>query len=97
MNLRRAFGIALVGLCLTASSAFAADDIVLSVNLAPSLITTSGSTGQTTYQAQEGAHEAVTDSTGQEIEHFYIWLYVNGQPVAAIDPVWVSGRQPDGN
>lgn len=97
MNLRRVLGITLLGLSLTTGSALAAGDLRLSLNLAPSLLKTSGSTGQATYAVQEGAHEVVTTLTGQSIEHSYIWIDVNGQPVAAIDPIWVSSRQPTGN
>lgn len=101
MHLRRTLGLAFLGLILTTGPALAAHraehDITLNLTVAPSLLQPSGATGSGTYAAQEGAHQAVTHGTGQSVDHYYLWLYLNGQPVAAIDPLWVSGRQPDGN
>lgn len=62
-------------------------DITLSVTVLPSVIKPSGSTGDTTFALQEGAHQEVTDTTGQSIDHSYVWVEVNGQKVLAVDPI----------
>lgn len=72
-------------------SAFAAhlsdQDLTLSVTLLPGSISAPSSTGTLTYEAQEGVHDALTSTTGLEVDHYYVWVTVNGQPVAAVDPV----------
>jgi hypothetical protein len=62
------------------------NDITLSVSVAEDQLETSDSTGETTFEVQEGAHETVTESTGQEVGHSYIWVEVNGNEVLAVDP-----------
>lgn len=62
-------------------------DIVLNIELAPDLIETDGSTGEASFAAQEEAHALLTRSTGQSVGHFYIWIYLNGKPVLAVDPI----------
>jgi hypothetical protein len=54
--------------------------------------------GQYTFETQESLHEALYNESGQEVEHSYIWIYVNGVPVLAIDPpaVMMNGTRPGG-
>lgn len=62
------------------------NDITLSVNLLEDEIETSDSTGDATFELQEDAHETLTDTTGQEVDHSYVWIEVNGEKVLAVDP-----------
>lgn len=98
MKLTRSLALALVGLLLSTGSAMAAyrsdRDISLNLTLAPSLIKPSGTTGTTSFALQEGAHQAVTEATGLEVDHSYIWINLNGQTILGIDPFWASGRNP---
>lgn len=61
-------------------------DITLSVTVASELVQTSGDTGQTTFALQEGVHDSLADSTGQEVDHSYVWIQVNGEYILAVDP-----------
>jgi hypothetical protein len=47
----------------------------------------SGSTGDATFELQEGAHTTLTNETGVELDHSYIWIEVNGVKILAIDPI----------
>ncbi len=44
-----------------------------------------GAVGTTAYNTQEGAHSAITSSTGVSVPHYYINVSVNGQTVP-VDP-----------
>lgn len=98
MKLTRSLALALAGLVLSTGSALAAyrsdRDITLNLTLAPSLIKPSGTTGTSTYTLQEGTHQTVTESTGLEVDHYYIWVNLNGESILAVDPFWASGRNP---
>jgi hypothetical protein len=97
MKLLRVLGV--ICFCLTLASGMAiADyqpghDLIVPVNAAPSLLNFDGSTGAASFALQEGAHTAITNSSGQSVDHFYVWVYVNGQPVLAVDPCWVDYRR----
>ncbi|NMD70952.1 hypothetical protein HHO41_11665 [Bacillus sp. DNRA2] len=43
-------------------------------------------TGALTFQLQEGLHCLVTNTTGVEIDHSYIWVELDGENVLGIDP-----------
>jgi hypothetical protein len=43
-------------------------------------------TGKTSFELQEAVHNKLTRSTGLEVDHFYIWLELDGQTVLGIDP-----------
>ncbi|WP_316569383.1 hypothetical protein [Neobacillus sp. YIM B06451] len=43
-------------------------------------------TADTTFQLQESVHTGLTDATGVEVDHYYYWIEVDGQPVLALDP-----------
>jgi len=59
----------------------------LTLNLLPgSGLQLPGDTGTATYELQEGVHDTVTDLTGISVDHSYIWVNVDGEPVLAIDP-----------
>lgn len=45
-----------------------------------------GDTGTVTYDLQEGVHETITDLTGISVDHSYIGVEVEGEPVLAVDP-----------
>jgi len=85
-----------LGAALVAQSAFAlsasaayysGNDINLKLS-SPLLGGSLGSlgTGQTTFQLQEDVHQALTETTGAEVDHFYVNVYVNDAHVIAVDP-----------
>jgi hypothetical protein len=43
-------------------------------------------TGEKSYKLQEQTHDTLNKTTGVELDYYYIWLEVDGQPVLAIDP-----------
>jgi hypothetical protein len=61
-------------------------DIVVSVTVLPETVETSDSTGETTFELQESVHTQAYESTGQEVDHSYIWVEINGNKVLAVDP-----------
>jgi hypothetical protein len=76
-----------VGAVAAQSSSYNSEnDITLSVTVAEDQVQTSDETGEATFEAQEEAHQTFTDNSGEEVEHFYIWIEVNGNKVAAVDP-----------
>lgn len=93
MRITRLLAAATCGVLLLAGTAFADyrpdQDVSVSVTVLPGVLpSTSGmGTGETTFALQEAAHETVTSETGQSVDHFYVWVYVNGEPVAAVDPL----------
>ncbi|WP_047983389.1 hypothetical protein [Ornithinibacillus californiensis] len=46
-------------------------------------------TAKLTYNLQEGIHNRLTGLTGLEVDHFYIWVELDGQDVLAVDPARV--------
>jgi hypothetical protein len=84
-----------LGLCLALTSGVAladyqqGSDLTLSATAAPTVLNLSGTTtGTGSFALQEAVHNAITGSTGQSVDHYYVWIVVNGQPVLAIDPIW---------
>lgn len=70
----------------TASAAYLSTND-LTVNLLPgSGLELPGDTGTVTYDLQEGVHDTITDLTGVSVDHSYIWVEVDGEPVLAVDP-----------
>jgi hypothetical protein len=61
-------------------------DITISVNLLEDTIKPSDSTGDTTYHLQEGVHNELTNTTGLEVDHSYVWITINGEKILAVDP-----------
>lgn len=94
MQINRVVAVVGLGLSLTSGAALAdycpQNDLTLSLNAAPSLLSFSGSTGSTTFALQEAVHNTISQSTGTSVNHSYIWIMVNGKPVLAIDPMWVD-------
>lgn len=45
--------------------------------------------GDELFDAQEGAHATTTDTTGQEVDHYYIWFCAGDQCIP-VDPFTVS-------
>jgi hypothetical protein len=43
-------------------------------------------TGALTFGSQEQVHQILYGTSGTSIDHSYIWININGQPVVAIDP-----------
>lgn len=41
------------------------------------------------FGTQEDAHEALTDTTGLDVDHYYVWLCLNGECLPA-DPFTVN-------
>ncbi|MFC4321345.1 hypothetical protein [Litchfieldia salsa] len=65
------------------------DDITLSINLAEDLIQPSGSLGTTSFETQEEIHSTITNVSGAEVDHSYIWIELNGVKILAVDPIKV--------
>lgn len=42
--------------------------------------------GTATYNLQEAVHNTLTDLTGLEIDHSYIWVEADGASILAVDP-----------
>ena len=45
--------------------------------------------GELAFELQEGTHESITDVSGAEIDHFYIWVCL-GDACIPVDPFRVS-------
>lgn len=74
----------------TASAGYnSSQDLTLSVNVLPGILQTSDSTGTATFNLQESLHSTITSTTGESLDHSYTWVYVNGEPVLAVDPLCV--------
>jgi hypothetical protein len=58
----------------------AQDDKIVNVNVPISVPTTN--TAGFTFNTQESLYK----TSNVSVDHYYIWIYVNGNPVAAIDP-----------
>jgi hypothetical protein len=43
-------------------------------------------TANLTFNLQQAVQKTVSNSTGLSVDYFYIWVNVNGQPIAAVDP-----------
>jgi hypothetical protein len=43
-------------------------------------------TGETSFELQESTHDALTSTTGLEVDHYYFWLEVDGQKILGVDP-----------
>ncbi len=43
-------------------------------------------TAETSFKLQEGLHNTLTETTGIEIDHSYIWIELDGQTILGIDP-----------
>ena len=43
-------------------------------------------TAQKSFEVQENTIKLIENRLGTEIDHYYIWLTVNGEPVLGIDP-----------
>lgn len=43
-------------------------------------------TGDLSFEVQESLHSLITDTTGIEIDHSYIWIELDGETVLGIDP-----------
>lgn len=60
------------------------NDLILNVNVPVSVPTTN--TAGFTFNTQESVHNLLYKTSGASVDHYYIWIYFNGQPAAAIDP-----------
>jgi hypothetical protein len=61
-------------------------DITISVTVFEDELQTSDSTGEFTFETQEEVHNLLANETGQEVEHSYVWVKVNGKGILAVDP-----------
>ncbi|HZG74990.1 MAG TPA: hypothetical protein VEZ72_03950 [Paenibacillus sp.] len=61
-------------------------NIRLNSSLLGQIVQPLSGTGTTTYNLQEGVHSFLGNSTGLELDYFYVNLYVNDQHVVAVDP-----------
>jgi hypothetical protein len=64
------------------------NDIVLSIDTGVDVIAfpLTEEEAQMMFDAQENVHEVISDFTGFEVDHYYIWIEVDGERVLAIDP-----------
>ena len=74
-----------LGMGMASAAYDASGDATISV-LPDSGIQVSDTTATTTYDLQEGLQQTVTDTTGLEVDHSYIWVDVAGTPILALDP-----------
>lgn len=44
------------------------------------------STAQAMFEHQETVHDKVTEITGKDVDHSYIWIVLDGEPILALDP-----------
>jgi hypothetical protein len=63
------------------------DDQTINVNVPINLPNLN--TAMFTFNTQESIHQSVFKLTDTSVNHFYIWINVNNQPVAAVDPAKV--------
>lgn len=49
-----------------------------------------GALGGTLFAAQEGAHGALTDTTGAEVDHYYLWVCLSPTACVPVDPFKIS-------
>ncbi|QFF97564.1 hypothetical protein PB01_01335 [Psychrobacillus glaciei] len=42
--------------------------------------------GEKTFKLQENVHDIITNSTGLEVDHYYLCLEIDGEKVIGIDP-----------
>jgi hypothetical protein len=76
-----------IGVVSAQSSSYNDDnDITVDITVLEDDIQTSDSTGEFTFEAQEDAHQMFTESSGEEVQHSYIWIEVNGSKILAVDP-----------
>jgi hypothetical protein len=60
-----------------------------SVNINAPVALPTTKTASFTFNLQQGIHQTISNSTGISINYFYIWVNVNGEPAAAVDPAIV--------
>ena len=65
------------------------NDTTVSINLAEDLIQPSGFLGTTSFETQEEIHSTITNVSGLEVDHSYIWIELNGVNILAVDPIKV--------
>lgn len=44
-------------------------------------------TGETTFELQEAIHDNVQSTTGLEVDHYYLWVELDGNNIAGVDPI----------
>jgi hypothetical protein len=63
------------------------DDMHVSVTLLPGTAPSFAWLGDLTFEQQESVHDSGTALTGTSVDHFYIWVEVNGESWLAVDPM----------
>lgn len=77
-----------MGLATTAGAEYRSDkDFTL--NLSAPVSVSGGSTAAASFETQESVHQAVTETTGTSVDHSYVWVSVNGDPLLAVDPLCI--------
>ncbi|KIL37615.1 hypothetical protein SD71_03155 [Cohnella kolymensis] len=56
------------------------------INLSVPVSVPTADTAALTFTTQQAVHSTLFQATGASVDYYYIWLNVNGEPVAAIDP-----------
>jgi hypothetical protein len=44
-------------------------------------------TGKLTFKLQEAAHEQLQSTTGLDVDHYYLWVELDGNQVVGVDPI----------
>jgi hypothetical protein len=57
-----------------------------SINLNLPINLPSMNTASLTFNLQQTVQKTTSKTSGLSIDYFYIWVNVNGQPIAAVDP-----------
>ncbi|WP_078544776.1 hypothetical protein [Litchfieldia alkalitelluris] len=65
----------------------ASSDQTVSVTLLSNYIKPPGTVGTFSFSTQEEVHHSFKSVSGQEVDHYYIWIELNGVKVLAIDPI----------
>jgi type IV secretory pathway VirB10-like protein len=84
-------GLALLAQVFTAGIAGAAyvpeNDITISISTGQNAnLPLNEQTANEMFEAQEAIHTTITETSGQEIDHSYIWIEVDGKKILAVDP-----------
>ncbi|WP_442598553.1 hypothetical protein [Neobacillus sp. D3-1R] len=44
-------------------------------------------TGSLTFKTQEAIHDLLGDTTGLDVDHYYLWVEVDGNQLLGVDPI----------
>ncbi|MFD1928261.1 hypothetical protein ACFSFY_09335 [Sporosarcina siberiensis] len=44
-------------------------------------------TAKKSFELQEAVHKNLKTTTGLDLDYFYLWIELDGQPILAVDPI----------